>query len=86
VIKQSAQVGWLAGGEYFVCDAGCLELCWEQGGVVAQLVGRRTCVIRRSRVRLPVCARLRNDHGQVVHTLVSLPVTKRYILVPVKLQ
>jgi len=26
VIKQSAQVGWLAGGEYFVCDAGYLEL------------------------------------------------------------
>jgi len=26
VIKQSAQVGWLAGGKYFVCDAGYLEL------------------------------------------------------------
>jgi len=26
VIKQSAQVGWLTGGKYFVCDAGYLEL------------------------------------------------------------
>jgi len=26
MIKQSAQVGWLAGGEYFVCNAGYLEL------------------------------------------------------------
>jgi len=26
MIKQSAQVGWLAGGKYFVCDAGYLEL------------------------------------------------------------
>jgi len=26
VIKQSAQVGWLAGGEYFVCDAGYLDV------------------------------------------------------------
>jgi len=26
VIKQSAQVDWLAGGEYFVYDAGYLEL------------------------------------------------------------
>jgi len=25
VIKQSAQVGWLAGGEYFVCDAVLLQ-------------------------------------------------------------
>ena len=26
MIKQSAQVGWLAGGKYFVCDAGYREL------------------------------------------------------------
>jgi len=26
VIKQSAQVGWLAGGNYFVCDAGYLDV------------------------------------------------------------
>ena len=26
MIKLSAQVGWLAGGKYFVCDAGYLEL------------------------------------------------------------
>ena len=26
MIKQSAQVGWLAGGKYFVCDAGYLVL------------------------------------------------------------
>jgi len=29
-------------------------------------------VIKRSRVRLPVWARLRNNYGQVVHTIVSL--------------
>jgi len=26
VIKQSAQVSWLTGGKYFVCDAGYLEV------------------------------------------------------------
>ena len=26
MIKQSAQVGWLAGGKYFICDAGYLDL------------------------------------------------------------
>jgi len=29
VIKQTAQVCWLARGEYFVCDAGYLELNFQ---------------------------------------------------------